>query len=147
MRKIYLHSNGSVINISPTTKYNYRKRESMEERSKQLPAPPPISLLPPSPPFTLSSLLHTLFITADFPLARAVVSNPPTHQPPPHHSHEGAGVCPVISTRAFYSVGICTDWAPLRGRNQPNSFTTTFRCALPNNGVGLYNHNRGWPFR
>lgn len=53
----------------------------MEEHSKQLLMPPPISVLPlltPSPPSIPSSLLHTLFITADFPLATATVKEP-TH--------------------------------------------------------------------
>lgn len=58
--------------IRPTT-----RKKGMEERSKQLPGPPPIStrfLLPPSLPPV--SLLHTLFITADFPLATAILFHP-----------------------------------------------------------------------
>lgn len=49
------------------------------------------------PPFTPSSLLHTLFITAYFPLAIAIVSHPPTNQPTPCIIHMRAGVCPESS--------------------------------------------------
>lgn len=92
-------NSGSIITIRPRLK----KWQSRQERSKQLPAPPPISfpLLPPS------SLLHTLFITADFPLAIAIVSNPPTHPLTHTHTHtihRRAGVCPQhgsVTSRAF----------------------------------------------
>lgn len=78
------------------------------------------------PPFTPSSLLHTLFITAYFPLAIAIVSHPPTNQPTPlHHSHEGWRLpweLPVISRAPLV---LLQGRAQRRGWKQANSSTTT----------------------
>lgn len=105
-----------------------------EKRSKQLPEPPPISfpLLPPS------SLLHTLLITADFPLAITIVSDPPTH-PLTHHSQEG-WVCPQhgsVTSRAFPPLGVARCLS-----EQRNSSTWTC-CNIQEKQIWLNRHDTG----
>ena len=102
-----------------------KKWQGRQERSKQLPAPPPISFLPLLPP---SSLLHTLFITADFPLAIAIVSNPPT--PTSFTWGLASALGARCHLRGFYTNGTNTEpcgWGGGRGGGgvQANSFTTT----------------------
>lgn len=81
----------NMINMITTNKrliINIRSRalkmaEQRQERSKQLPAPPPVSfppLLPPS--FTFAHVVHNCL----FPFGHSSGIQP-TH--PPHHSHEG----------------------------------------------------------
>lgn len=82
--------------------------------------PRPLSFLS-SPP---SSLLHTLFITADFPFGHSI-SIQPTH--PRHHSHEGLRPPPelrVISRASSPSVRE-SHTAVLWGGEQQSSSTTT----------------------
>lgn len=71
-----LNNRGFIINIRPN---NRIKRQSMGERSKQLPAPPPISFLSPSPPFTLLAFAHVVH-NCWFPCGQSN-STQPTHSP------------------------------------------------------------------
>lgn len=87
----------NMINMITTNKrliINIRSRalemaEQRQERSKQLPAPPPVSfppLLPPS--FTFAHVVHNCL----FPFGHSSGIQP-TH---PHIIHMRAGVCPPL---------------------------------------------------
>lgn len=85
---------GSIITISQEGKKPGEKAEQGRNVVNNFLHPLPFLCLNPLPPSAPSSLLHTLFITADFPLAAAILHNPPTCPTPPSCIvHMRAGVC------------------------------------------------------